>query len=686
MESLVRLLRAKVKRRKGGMFRIRDAFDMFCDSENGKLNFKRFKAALESENIQLLATQASNLFDYIDKDYTGQIDFEDFKREIFHRSHEESHFDIDKAATRTRSLEKFTHGRQNVASVPHLRNALRKYFLHDKNALSAFHRFRKGKKTSNAEITFMDFKSALKAFNFDVSDLIAGELFGQIETSGDGKIDFQEFAKEFFGNDTQRYLARTTDWILGIKKGRAKEREKIQMSMMNIPEPFEVLKRKIRFGFGGISCRLAFRRFKTTLCVKESVDFTGFKKALVHLGIQIGEKDARTVFDHVDKDKSGIVDYEEFQSAIYGGDGGPSLESTDWTLRNARDKAKRVAQFTNSCNLVRLPSQLYNLLRAMFVSVSSYRQDAFRKFMNTSGTSNSQITVDQMKRAIRLKGLKTAPGIAERLFLHLDTDGSGGLSFNEFAKAFFDENLSQKYNLNQAPVRKRRSHFEMDGAEEEFDESKVASKQSPSSNAIIVLREKIARLKVNGRALKEAFRKHKTQSASTTKPTAVDLRGMRDALISEGIKFENHILKQIFFELDRGNRGFITFQDFAILSGVRIPKAGKRKSTLPGMQERQTYIPSPSRQLRRKKRINSGDKGVRGQSVPRRRVRKIVRPTTASSRRPNTARRRPGTGSSTARYMKRSAAGTWEHHKILVERQRRQRRRQRQQDDKVAWS
>ena len=33
--------------------------------------------------------------------------------------------------------------------------------------------------------------------------------------------------------------------------------------------------------------------------VKESVDFTGFKKALVHLGIQIGEKDARTVFDYV---------------------------------------------------------------------------------------------------------------------------------------------------------------------------------------------------------------------------------------------------------------------------------------------------------------------------------------------------------------------------------------------------
>ena len=39
----------------------------------------------------------------------------------------------------------------------------------------------------------------------------------------------------------------------------------VQASMMKIPEPFEVLKRKIRFGFGGISCRLAFRRFKTTL-------------------------------------------------------------------------------------------------------------------------------------------------------------------------------------------------------------------------------------------------------------------------------------------------------------------------------------------------------------------------------------------------------------------------------------
>ena len=47
------------------------------------------------------------------------------------------------------------------------------------------------------------------------------------------------------------------------------------------------------------------------------------------------------------------------------------------------------------------------------------------------------------------------------------------------------------------------------------------------------------------------------------------------------------VWQSIFFELDRGNRGFITFQDFAILSGVRIPKvykAGKRKSTLPGMQ------------------------------------------------------------------------------------------------------
>ena len=37
----------------------------------------------------------------------------------------------------------------------------------------------------------------------------------------------------------------------------------------------------------------------THTSVKESVDFEGFKKALVHLGISISEKDARTVFDHV---------------------------------------------------------------------------------------------------------------------------------------------------------------------------------------------------------------------------------------------------------------------------------------------------------------------------------------------------------------------------------------------------
>lgn len=658
---------------------MRDAFRMFVNDATGKVDFKGFKGALDHENIQLLATQVSNLFDYIDKDYSGEIDFQEFTNAIFGRSKDGVK---ENATTRTK---------QHMASVPHLRNGLRKYFLQDANALAAFQKFRKGKNTDNAEISFNEFKAGLKEFHFEVEDRVARDLFNEIDPSGDGKIDFQEFAQAFFGNDTQRYLARTTDWILDLKKNRTRKRQQKQLATMQLTEPFEVLKRKIRFGFGGISCRLAFRRFKTTLCVKESVDFDGFKKALVFLGITINDKDAYSVFTHVDKDKSGIVDYQEFQEAIYGEENVSSLEAQDWTLRNAREKAKRVAHFTDSANLVRLPSQLYNLLRAMFVSVSSYRQDAFRKFMMTSGTSNSQITVGQMKRAIRLKGLKTAPGIPERLFEHLDRDGSGGLSFREFAKAFFDENMSQKFDLNKSPMRRRRetrvgpAPVTSDPDQEFLEESKVMEKNNLSrsaSGAIIILRDKTTRKKVNGASLLQQFRRHKTQSANTNNPTAVDLRGLRDALLAEGITFHNNTLKAIFFELDQNNRGYITFKDFAILSGVRMPPSVKRKSTLPNMRSRSVYVPSPSRHLRRKQRTHSGDKGVRGPSVPRRR-RMVLRPSTASLGRPSTPGPRPGTGNSTAKYVKRTTS-VWENHgrQAMMARQR----RQREDQQKCAWS
>jgi len=456
-------------------------------------------------------------------------------------------------------------------SAASLRVHLKRYLSKGSNAVKAFKTFvdRKGTSESEGRILLREFKAGLRSFGIRASDLASSDLFKELDGQNDGYIDFGEFATAFFGTDAKKSLARTTDWVRQNKQAVARRRQMMQMEALQakIKDPFKILKRKIQTGQGGASLQVAFRRFKSTLCGKQdAVDFKGFQHALKELEIEIDREKALATFKKIDTDNSGTISFKEFRDSMY--EKKNMVRSTvDWTIKRAREREAALARYTDNASLIRDPATLYTVLRDMFVSAGRNQRTAFSKFMRRSGSTDALINVQEMKRALRIGGIRTDSGVIERLFAHLDPDCDEEVTFTEFSKAFFDDDLSKIKNLNAPAIQRKKKRSETPGP--------------LTLDPVPVDTPALRKLKAKLRTLSTAdvhneFMEHKTNAFAAKTRDAVDLRGLRDCFVHLGISVPTKTLKQMFYEVDVDNRGFITFKQFANAVGFQLQSASKK--------------------------------------------------------------------------------------------------------------
>lgn len=178
-----------------------------------------------------------------------------------------------------------------------------------------------------------------------------------------------------------------------------------------------------------------------------AIDFQNFEKALRSCGCSLtSEKqmqDARAVFDAMDKNGSGTIDYQELMQHLFGVDATGLQDTVDWNIRNAKLREQALVKFVQKAGTITSPVELFTALRQRLNPDENGVRGAFqhfRKLSSSTGKSaaNSQgghITLDGFRGALRSFQILATDLCSESLFYDIDADASGSVDFNEFCRA-----------------------------------------------------------------------------------------------------------------------------------------------------------------------------------------------------------------------------------------------------------
>lgn len=366
---------------------------------------------------------------------------------------------------------------------------------------------------------------------------------------------------------------------------------------------YDNLKKRLKYGKDGSSLRLMFKRFKATLCDSkaDALSFRNFCHGLTRLGIRCAKEQKRQMFDKIDINGDGLITFREFQKAFFPQESTQQNHSGDFRYQSACDRLKRLQLYQDGNNLIKSPTTLYQTLKSQFVIKSKSQLGAFKKFLRCSGSPDTLISCQELKTACRFQSFRCAPFVIERLFAHLDADDNDQVTYEEFARALFDRDLTTNTDLDHPPRRKRA-----------LPSTKVASKQqiclaspfSPtdvSSHAIRELKSRIRQL--SPKKLKMAMKKSVPKAAPSAPVDATDLLGLHEILAKSGVigpeMSERRSLKALFYKADYLNRGYITFNQLAQASGIQIRNERQnRHKRLPNLKNNSYRQAKPSKYVR----------------------------------------------------------------------------------------
>lgn len=163
-----------------------------------------------------------------------------------------------------------------------------------------------------------------------------------------------------------------------------------------------------------------------------------------------------------------------------------------------------------------------------------------------------------------MHGFNCAAYVPERLFAHLDPDGNGQITIQEFTQGFFERDLSDDVNLDLPPKRRAKRKGTA--------RNKIVSLNAPDTPDDLMKRLKAEICTLDSEKLRRNFRRFRCDVfEKAMQSQSVDLRGLKKALESCGCtNLDRATLKGLFFAIDVKNQGFISFKQLASFVGMVI--------------------------------------------------------------------------------------------------------------------
>jgi Ca2+-binding EF-hand superfamily protein len=186
----------------------------------------------------------------------------------------------------------------------------------------AFKEFRRAARSADNEINEIEFIQCLKhvgVIKKTGENGLARRVFRAIDTSKNGRIDFNEFVKNVLGSKVEDYTRLPSRENEDNAK-RLKHLKKQVAPNVHRDKVIEVLRSKLKQKTKGGAAMLlrSFKQFRTLSRSSDNlIDLSEFKTLLAHLGFRLPHEEAKRVFDIIDGDKNGSIDLEDFTRTLF---------------------------------------------------------------------------------------------------------------------------------------------------------------------------------------------------------------------------------------------------------------------------------------------------------------------------------------------------------------------------------
>lgn len=445
----------------GMVLKLFKRFRQQAQSRTNKITYSEFRKALTKAECHVSDTVAHAAFRKLDKNKDGSIDFKEFVKVFMAATNtgsiKNTDWGIKRAKEQQRRKDMADRRRQQITDGEVLRRGLRKKAEDIGSELKAFVHFKK--EAGDGGLDMEGFERAVDRSGFNASQTAIRQLFNALDPNSDGKIDFKEFEIGVLGDWSKKVggtILSERDEVDQKKRTKARARQlanermahRVQQERFKGSEEeiLEQLRQRIASQIGGAGKLLkAFKMFRESAhSAQNKVDFAGFKTALFYSGVDLPIPMMHKLFNSIDVNGDGMIDFYEFSDHIAKADDPTSLQRTnDWAVTRAKflsdNKSKRIKQTM----IKRDAKQLLSAIQDRAAQANDMAA-AFRRFLRVSGSKGSKVSKEQFQSVIDNAHDHTFGNTAIKdVFEQLDTNGDGYIDFNEFVEGVFSGKLKQ---------------------------------------------------------------------------------------------------------------------------------------------------------------------------------------------------------------------------------------------------
>lgn len=425
-----------------------------------------------------------------------------------------------------------------------------------------------------------------QSFGVKLSEAEARALFARYDRDGNGVVSLPEFVRRVRpvdypgGPESAQWMVKRQQEIeASILRGAAGEF--VEPTLDDLPAACEgqrpsveeyarILGEKLllRVRRPEEQYRKAYVRFGSP---ENGVDLALLRRKMKELGIVINAADSRALFEAIDADGSGIIDFPELMERVMPKD----YTAKTWVERRADELAQlAIAPVFEQPVLAAMPKSLEQFERGDLHSVRHWKSEIYERIVARTKRPEDQyrgayhlfespaegVTFPDFCRHVRRMGMVLDDATLRRVFDDIDEDGSGALDFRELVSALMPPEYTRK------PWTHARVDEIFDAAQREASEVQERTlsewpKTLPRSRYRLAEVEQLLYTKLFERTRRPADQYRQAYKLFGAPHAGITLEDMKRTIKALGLVLDHEEVLQLFQAYDENSNGKIEFRE-----------------------------------------------------------------------------------------------------------------------------